>query len=146
MSLLHLPSRGRIPGVSANSRACQLLFGEKGCGSNWPFLKASHGGLNSSARGVQKQCLEVTAATEILHITVRFLQFKELPTPLSNQGTEVDYTLLGLLDCHQEEDKRGTLSYFFTLVKFQMKTKEIEESSGDYIRVVNTLPNITSNS
>lgn len=131
--------------MSANSRACQLLFGEKGCGPNWPFLKASHGGLNSSARGVQKQCLEVTAA-EILQITVGFLQFKKLPTPLSNQGTEVDYTLLGLLDCHQEEDKRGALSYVFTLVKFQMKTKKIEESSGDYIRVVNTLPNITSNS
>lgn len=83
---------------------------------------------------------------EILQITVGFLQFKKLPTPLSNQGTEVDYTLLGLLDCHQEEDKRGALSYVFTLVKFQMKTKKIEESSGDYITVVNTLPNITSNS
>lgn len=59
----------------------------------------------------------------------------------------MDHSSLRLLDCHQEEDRYGALSYFFflTRIKFQMKTTEIEESSGDYIRVVKALPNITSN-
>ena len=82
---------------------------------------------------------------KILQVTMGFLQFKKLPIPISNQETEMDYSSLGSLDCHQEEDRCEALSYFFfTLIKFQMKTTEIEESSGDDIRVVNALPNITS--
>ena len=40
-------------------------LGEKGCGLNWPFWKASHGGLPSpAADGAQRQCFQVTAAAK----------------------------------------------------------------------------------
>lgn len=37
----------------------------RGCGPNWPFWKASPGGLPSpAAQGVRKQCVQVVAAAE----------------------------------------------------------------------------------
>lgn len=54
----------------------------------------------------------------------------------------MEYSLLGNLDCCQEEDKCGVLLYFIlTLNEFQTEAKEIE----DYFRVVNTLLNGSSN-
>lgn len=147
VSLQHLPSRDRIPGASANSSGCHLLLGEKGCEPNWPSLKASRGGLHSSVRAVQKQCLEVPAATK-----KDFADYHGVPSvpeavhphfkPGDRDGSFIT-KIIGL------SSGRGQIwspiLLFFTRIKFQMKTTEIEESSGDYIRVVKALPNITSN-
>ena len=50
---------------------------------------------------------------KVVQIAMGFLLFQRLPVPILNWGTETEYSLLGKLDCCQEENKCGVLPHFF---------------------------------
>lgn len=110
----HLHRNGRISWVPANSCLCHIQLSEAGVWTQLAFLESLAWRSSFPCCQTWAACACCSRGKGRLQIATGFLQFKKLPILISNQGTEMEYSLLGKLDCCQEEDKLGVLSYALT--------------------------------